>query len=113
MSNTYTWEFPAFDCYPSEASLTDVVFNIHWRCTADDGKGHVASIYNTQAVTQGPSDPFTPYDQITFEQAKTWVQMAMGIDAVVALQETLDQMIQDQISPKTVTLPAPFTNPSV
>lgn len=108
MSITYTWEFPAFDCYPTEASLTDVVFNIHWRCTADDGNGHKASIYNTQSVTQGPSDPFTPFEQITPEQAQAWVEAGMGSDAVVALKTTLDQMIADQISPKTITKPAPW-----
>lgn len=112
MSNTYTWDFPAFDCYPTEASLTDVVFNIHWRCTADDGNGHIASIYNTQAVTQGPSDPFTPYNEITPEQAQSWVQAAMGIDQVTALQQSLDQMIENQINPKQVTLPAPWATPA-
>lgn len=108
MSNTYFWEFPAFDCYPEEATYKDVVFNIHWRCTADDGEGHVASIYNTQAVAQGPSDPFTPFAEITPEQALMWVQSAMGFDQVMAIKDALDQMIQDQIQPKTVTLPAPW-----
>lgn len=112
MSNTYTWDFPAFDCYPSEASLIDVVFNIHWRCTADDGNGHVACIYSTQAVTYEAGAPFTPFDQITFDQAQEWVQAAMGFEAVEALQQALDQQIQDQISPKTVTLPAPWATPS-
>ena len=111
MPNTYTWEFPAFDCYPSEQSLTDVVFSIHWRCTAEDGEGHTASIYSTQAVIQGPDDPFTPYNEITFDQAKSWVQSAMGIDQVTALQQSLDQMIEDQINPKVETLPAPWVNP--
>ena len=68
MSNVYTWEFPAFDCYPEYESHADVVFTIHWRVTADDGNGHTASCYGTQAVIQGPNDPFTPFDQITFDQ---------------------------------------------
>jgi len=111
MSNTYTWEFPAFDCYPEYESHADVVFTIHWRCTADDGNGHMATIYSTQAVIQGPNDPFTPYNEITPEQAKAWVQAAMGIDQVTALQESLDQQIEDLINPKAVTLPAPWANP--
>ena len=110
MSNTYIWDFPAFDCYPTEASLTDVVFNIHWRGTAEDGEGHTASIYSTQSVIQGPDDPFTPYSEITFDQAKSWVQSTMGIDQVTALQQSLDQMIEDQINPKVETLPAPWAN---
>lgn len=110
MAITYTWEFPAFDCYPTEASLVDVVFNIHWRCMADDGEGHTATIYNTQAVTHSPEDPFTPFDEITPEQAQAWVQGAMGIDQVTALQEALDQMIANQINPPVVTKPAPWSN---
>ncbi len=110
MNNNYTWEFPAFDCYPTEAGLSDVVFNIHWRCTADDGAGHTATIDSTQAVTFTAGSPFTPFNEITFDQAQHWVQAALGMAPVTALQQSMDQMIEDQIHPKVETLPAPWAN---
>jgi len=111
MSNVYTWEFPAFDCYPEYQSHADVIFTIHWRVTADDGNGHMASCYGTQAVTFTAGSPFTPFNEITFDQAQHWVQAAMGFEQLDAMRESLDQQIEDQIHPKAVTLPAPWANP--
>ena len=108
MTTTYTWDFPAFECYPTYESQTDVVFTIHWRCTADDGLGHIAEVYSTQSVEYKAGTPFTPYADITPEQTQGWVQSAMGIDAVTALQQNLDSQIENLINPKSVTLPAPW-----
>ena len=108
MATTYTWGFPAFECYPTYESQTDVVFIIHWRVTADDGQGHSASVYGTQGVVYEAGTPFTPYADITPEQAEVWVQSAMGIDAVTALQQSLNSKIEALINPKSVTLPAPW-----
>ena len=31
--NTYTWDCKTVDVYPTHESLTDVVYNVHWRLT--------------------------------------------------------------------------------
>ena len=106
--NTYTWNFPAFDCYPQYESQTDVVFTIHWSLSADDGNGHVASVYNTQAVTYTAGSPFTPYSQLQPAQVQAWVEEAMGPELVAATKLNLDNQIEQQINPSQVTLPAPW-----
>lgn len=109
MSNTYKWDFSAFDCYPSEASQTDVVFNIHWRLTADDGAGHQADCYSTQAVKYEAGSPFTPFNALTPEQVQVWVETAMGEEQVAAHKAGLDAQIQQLVNPIQITLPAPWS----
>jgi hypothetical protein len=108
MSITYTWDFSAFEAYPLNLGLEDVVFSIHWHVLAKDITGHKASIYGVQEINLEKNDPFTPYSEITFEQAKLWVQSAMGINAITALQENLNNQIADLNTPKIKILPAPW-----
>jgi hypothetical protein len=88
------------------------VFTIHWRLTGDDGEGHVADVYSTQAVIYKAGSPFTPYSEITQEQAQAWIENAMGADGVQAAMDNIASQIQDQITPKQVTLPAPWAIPA-
>lgn len=108
MAISYSWDFPAFECYPTYESQTDVVFTIHWRLIGDDGQGHVASVYSTQSVEYKAGFPFTAYADITPEQAQTWVTNAMGAEAVSAAESNIATQIEQQINPSSVTLPAPW-----
>ena len=33
MATTYDWNCRTVDCYPTDESYTDVVYNVHWRVT--------------------------------------------------------------------------------
>lgn len=105
---TYTWTFPALDAYPSHEGVTNAVFNIHWRMTADDGEGHIAEVYGTQAA--GPIDPadFTAFESLTKAQVQGWVEAAMGEEKVAAMKASLDAQIANQITPPVVSLAAPW-----
>ncbi len=107
MATTYQWDIQALDCVPQEDGLTDVVVTAHWTVSATDGT-YNASSYGTQSFTYVPASPFTPYADLTQEQVVGWVQAGMGIDAVTALQENLDQQIANQINPPIVTPPLPW-----
>ena len=107
--NTYTWQFPALDVYPLHEGLADAVFNMHWRLTADDGSGHTAEAYGTQAA--GPIDPndFIPYADLTLVEVTGWVEAAMGEVDLGTLKASLDQRIANQVSPPTATLAVPWS----
>lgn len=105
---TYTWSFPALDAYPTAGEHTNVVFTIHWRLNADDGLGHVAEVYGTQAVQYEEGQAFTPYEDLTPAIVQSWVEDAMGEEQVAAYKENLDAQIDAQVNPKTVSLPAPW-----
>jgi hypothetical protein len=112
MPNTYTWTFPALTAYPTYESQTDVVYVVNWVLTADDGAGHSAYIYGTQAVTYVAGAPFTPYADLTQAEVQDWVTSAMGAERVAEFEANLDKQIADQIAPTSVTLPPPWTVPN-
>lgn len=108
MALTYSWNFPAFDCYPTQDGYTDVVFTVHWRYSATDGAGHAAEVYSTQAVSYKEGDPFVPFADLTPEIVTGWVEAAMGPEQVAALQANLAAQIEQEINPSQVTLPPPW-----
>jgi hypothetical protein len=103
----YQWNIQALDCVPQEDGKTDVVVTAHWTVSATDGT-YTSSAYGTQSFTYDASKAFIPYADLTLSEVVAWVQAAMGVDAVTALQENLDKQIQNQINPPIVTPPLPW-----
>ena len=107
----YNWTFPAFDAYPEADGEKDVVFTIHYVYSADDDKGHTASVYGTVGVTFDPKAPFTPFANITEAMAVSWTIDALGKEQVAAMKVNLDTQIANQINPPVVTPPLPWATP--
>jgi hypothetical protein len=107
MAITNTWAVQQMDCYPEEDGETDVVFNVHWTLTGNDGT-YIGSVYGSQSVTIDPDAPFTPYADLTEAQVIGWVQDAMGAEQVAAYEANVAQQINDQIVPPVVTPPLPW-----
>ena len=103
----YQWNIQALDCVPQEDGKTDVVVTAHWTVSATDGT-YTSSAYGTQSFTYDASKAFIPYADLTLSEVVGWVQDAMGVDAVTALQENLDKQIENQINPPIVTPPLPW-----
>ena len=102
------WTVSAMDCKVSEDNLSDVVFNVHWRCSAtevDGDKTYSASVYSTCSVL-GPGTPFTPYASLTQEQVLGWI-WANGVDKD-ATEAAVAQQIYLQKNPVTITPPLPW-----
>jgi len=107
MPNTYTWVISQLDCYPQQDDHTDVVFTVHWHRVATDGT-HTADIYGSQGVTLDPEAPFTPYEDLTFDQVVGWLEEAFGPETLAAQVAALDKQIENQINPPVVVLPLPW-----
>lgn len=108
MATTYTWNFPTLDAYPEVDGETDVVFCVHYTYTADDGEGHIGSVYGTVSVTLDAEAPFTPFADLTEAQVQGWVENALGAETVAAMKVNVDGQIENQINPKTISLPPPW-----
>lgn len=104
MTVTCTWTIEQMQCYPQDGDLTDVVFNVAWRVTGVQEQ-YVATAYGTCAVPT-PTDPFTPYDQLTQDQVLGWV-WANGVDKA-AYEASMVTQIEAQINPPVVTPPLPW-----
>jgi len=112
MSNSYEWSISQLDCLPKVGDLTDYCVVSHWRCTGDDGEGHSGQVYSTVSFTVDPEKPdYTPYEDITLEQAIAWTQEALGEEQVAAIYTSIDTQIENQINPPIVSPPLPWLAP--
>ena len=109
----YKWIINAMDCKPKEDGLTDVVTCVHWVRTATKYVGAepiVVSVYGTMACQTPSETDFTAYPDLTYDQVCSWLDAGLDVEA---LDLNLDGQIENIINPPIVTLPLPFTNPTV
>jgi len=117
MAISYTWDVKTCDTYPSHTDSqdpanteSDVVYNVHWRLTAEDdanqdadGNNWTASVYGTQSVNVDDLSSFIAWADLTSSDVQGWVETAMGSDAVTDLKAGLDAQIAAKITPTTET----------
>ena len=63
MAIGYTWDVSTVDTYPTLDGNADVVYNVHWRLTAEDDANQDADGNNITATSYGTcgldtSDPY-------------------------------------------------------
>ena len=110
MANTYSWNCRTVDCYPTFDEQSDVVYNVHWRLTAtsdqvdSNDNPYVASVYGTQAISTDDIENFIPFADLTNTTVTGWVETVMGEDKVAEMKTNLDNNIESQINPTSVTL---------
>ena len=110
MAIGYTWDVSTVDTYPTLDGNADVVYNVHWRLTAEDdanqdadGNNWTATVYGTQSVDTSDLSSFTAFADLTSSDVQGWVEAAMGADAVTDLKAGLDAQIALLITPTSVT----------
>ena len=110
MAINYTWDVSTVDTYPTLESNADVVYNVHWRLTAEDdanqdadGNNWTATSYGTQSVDTSDLSSFTAFADLSASDVQGWVETAMGSDDVTALKSGLDAQIALLITPTSVT----------
>ncbi len=110
MAIGYTWDVSTVDTYPTLDGNADVVYNVHWRLTAEDdanqdadGNNWTASSYGTQALDTADISSFTSFADLTSSDVQGWVETAMGADEVTSLKSGLDAQIAKKVSPSSVT----------
>lgn len=109
MANTYTWDCKTVDTYPTHDSHSDVVYNVHWRLNAEsdqqdaEGNDYTATSYGTHSVNADDIENFVPFADLTNDLVTSWVTTVMGEDEVDNLKSGLDNNIDGQINPTSVT----------
>jgi hypothetical protein len=101
ITTSIVWNVEQMDCYPTYESETDVVFTIHWRCTATKDQ-YTATSYGTVGCTYTQGSPFTPYSQLTETQVLGWVWETVNKNETEA---ALTANIAAQINPPVVSPP--------
>jgi hypothetical protein len=113
MTNTYTWNFPAFDTYSSYEGKSTVVYNIHWTLTGSNNASptpHTSTVIGVEPITYDSSAPFTDFSSLTKDKVESWIVAKLGEERVASLKSSLDKSIAEQIAPTTSILKAPWEN---
>tara|TARA_R100001509_G_scaffold7497_1_gene4329 strand:- start:1461 stop:1775 length:315 start_codon:yes stop_codon:yes gene_type:complete len=97
----HTWTISAMDYDVSSGGKTNVVTQLHWRCTKTDGD-HTGSSYGSVGL-EAPGESFVAWDDITEATAIGWAKAALGADAVTATEAAIDAQITESKTPTTGT----------
>ena len=75
------------------------VYTIHWTASLED-QGQSANVYGSVGLGAPDEDNYTPFDEVTKEQAIEWTKAALGEEQVEAIEAALAQQIEDKLFPK-------------
>lgn len=102
----FEWSIVSMPAYSQIDGQSDVVFEVNWKCQAQDG-AYGATSAGTVPVTYTAGTPFTPYADLTQEQVWGWVNPQIDRPAIEA---NLQALIDAQKTPTVVTPPLPWSN---
>lgn len=119
----YNWNFNPLTCYTRQDGYNDVVVTVHWQYSAQSGSlnesgsfvsQYTAQIIGTEGFTFDPSgSSFIPFEELTKDIVLGWVTGSMGEERINDMSASLERQIEDQITPKIINLPAPWTTAPV
>ena len=96
-----TWQAVSLDRQLKDGDKTDVVTTVHWQATDSEVDGentYSGRCYGTVGLA-APGDSFTPYADITEEQAVGWAKAALGDDQVSETEKAIENQINQQKNP--------------
>lgn len=105
MAALLNWDVTEMNCIPAKNGNENIVINVHWRCFGQDGD-YVSSVYGTCGLPENEEN-FIPYDQLTKEMVLSWVWSSGSVDKE-AVENSVNQQIQDQISPPVINPALPW-----
>ncbi len=98
---SYNWTINSLQVMNTPEPETVVMSNF---TIAKDGQ---SVNYSVNLLPANPDD-FTPFDQITQEQALAWTQAALGPDRVAAMENEVDMLIAQAAVPTPQPAPLPW-----
>ncbi len=102
---TATWTVSTMERTLTDGDLSDVVTTLHWQVTDSETVGdvtHSGRCYGSVGLAE-PGDSFTPYADITEEQAIGWCKAAIGDEQVAAYETSVANQIALAKNPTTGT----------
>lgn len=105
--STPNWTIAALEAYPQAEQQTNVVFAVHWRAElSQDDK--TASNYGSVGVTYVVGEPFTPFAELTQNQAVGWAKEALGAEKVAEIEAGLVSQLESILNPVSITPSLPW-----
>lgn len=113
MAITYNWNFSPLEIVYNEDVMVDVIDIVHWQYSATDSESgtSVQSIGTIKLPTPAP-ETFIPFANVTKAEVTTWVETAMGAEAVQSMQTNLANQIDTILHPMRGTVSPPWDTPT-
>ena len=95
------WEAVQLERLLKDGDKDNIVTTVHWQATDSEIDGentYSGRCYGTVGLA-APGDSFTPYADITEEQAIGWAKSALGDDEVAAFEKSVENQIDQQKNP--------------
>ena len=105
MAITHSWKFLKLNCTvgPDADDHSNVVHEVEWQITANDGLGHIARHRGETTLERSDGDAWVDYDNITAANVQSWVEASMGEDDVAQMKRALARNIAEQATPTQTT----------
>ena len=105
-----TWNISNLERQVSLNDKADVVTAVHWQVTdsetvgsGDDEIEHHGVIYGSSGLDTSDLSSFTPYEDITEDDAIAWAKAAIGDDQVAAYEKSVADQITESKTPTEAT----------
>jgi len=96
-----TWQAVSLDRQLQDGDKDNVVTTVHWQVIDSEVDGentYSGRVYGSVGLA-APGDSFTPYADITEEQAVGWAKAALGDDQVAETEKSVENQIVQQKNP--------------
>ena len=105
MAITHSWKFLKLKCDvgPDASDHSNVVCEVEWQITANDGLGHTARHNGETTLARSDGDPWIEYGNLTASDVQGWVEAAMGAADVAQMKVGLARNITEQATPTQTT----------
>lgn len=107
MPITYKWKIEQMDSHLEVDGKNDVVFHVHWRYIANDGKNE-ESLYGSIGLMLDQNVNFIPYPDLKLENVIKWVEDTLGDEYILEMNKILSDRILSKINPSVLTIPNPW-----
>lgn len=98
MAATITWDIATLERKISDGT----VFTVHYTVGAED-QGETSSAYGSLGLDAADPTSFIPYDSLDKATVIGWVKAKLGDEQVAAIEASLENQIQERLSPQDAT----------
>ena len=99
---TATWKISSCDRAISKGGEADVITNVHWEVSDEDG-AHTGRQYGSAGIDTSDLSDFIAYADVTEANAIAWAKDALGPDEVSRLEADVADQIALSKAPITGT----------
>jgi hypothetical protein len=97
MAINYKWEVISVSIQNEVNKLKNVIAEVTWTLTADDGNDHSASRTQSNNIALDPNTDFIPFDLLTHDEVIGWVKDLFSPDQIELFETELQNQINVQI----------------